>query len=374
MKRWNSIKEKEIVQLCISFIMAFIGGWLFTIIHAPIPWLLGPMTAMLLVSRIQIMTFIWPKALRDTGLVIVGYSIGLSFTFEAFADIVRHLPSMFLLTCFIILMCSCIAFLVSKISGIDYPTALTSSIPGGLSQIVVFAEEVKGINITIVTFFHVIRVILVVFLFPFLVFNSAFTEQKTDTGNTLSSLTPLQWEGLFPNIFFFAVICIMAAKLAKKWRVPAPFFLGPVFVVMVLTLCGLEGPALPSSLLDVSKFLVGGYIGLLLKLENIVDKKRMIPLAFLSSLLLICTTLACSVFLANLHNLSYVTSFLSLAPGGMDQMGIIAHEVGADLSTVASYQLFRMLFIYFAIPPLLRLVLKWNIKRISNKEFRVDTK
>ena len=368
MKRWSSIKEKS-AQLGASFIAAFIGGWLFTLIHAPIPWLLGPMTALLLVSRIKNMTFIWPKALRDTGLVIVGYSIGLSFTYEAFADIVKHLPSMLLLTCFIILMCSFVAFLVSKISGIDYPTALTSSIPGGLSQIVVFAEEVKAINITIVTFFHVTRVILVVFLFPFLVFNSAITGEEAATVNALS-----QWDGLFPGIFFFMVICVIAAKLAKKWRVPAPFFLGPVFAVMILTLSGLEGPELPAELLNVSKFLVGGYIGCLLKTEKLVNKKKLIPLAVFSSVLLICTTLACSIFLANLHNLSYITSFLSLAPGGMDQMGIIAHEVDADLSTVASFQLFRMLFIYFAIPPLLRLVLKWNIKRISNKEFRVDTK
>ena len=372
MKRWSSIKEKVSVQLGASFIAAFIGGWLFTLIHAPIPWLLGPMTALLLVSRIKKMTFIWPKALRDTGLVIVGYSIGLSFTYEAFADIVKHLPSMLLLTCFIILMCSCIAFLVSKISGIDYPTALTSSIPGGLSQIVVFAEEVKAINITVVTFFHVTRVILVVFLFPFLVFSSAFTEKEAEVINDFSPVNNHQWDGLFPSIFFFAVICVIAAKLAKKWRVPAPFFLGPVFAVMVLTLFGLEGPELPVELLDVSKFLVGGYIGLLLKTEKLVNKKKMIPLAVISSVLLICTTLACSVFLANQHNLSYITSFLSLAPGGMDQMGIIAHEVNADLSTVASFQLFRMLFIYIAIPPMLRLVLKWNGKKMSNKGIHVD--
>lgn len=368
MKRWSSIKGMMIVQLSVSFIVAFLGGWIFTLIHAPIPWLLGPMTAMLAVSRMKRMTFIWPKALRDTGLVIVGYSIGLSFTYEALFDIVHHLPSMLLLTCLIILMCAIIAFLVSKISGIDYPTALTSSIPGGLSQIVVFAEEVKGINITIVTFFHVIRVMMVVFLFPFLVFYSIFTEEEAVVVSELSSVNASQWEGLFPSILFYAVICVLAAKLAQKWKVPAPFFLGPVFMMMLMTLCGFGGPVLPPDLLDVSKFLVGGYIGLLLKSENMVNKKKMIPLAFLSSFLLICTTLACSLLLANQYNLSYITSFLSLAPGGMDQMGIIAYEAGADLSTVASYQLFRMLFIYMAIPPLLRLVLKWSLKKTSSKE------
>lgn len=372
MKKWRSIKEKTIVQLTISGIIAFIGGWIFTLIHAPIPWLLGSMTAMLLASRTIGLTFIWPKVLRDIGLVIVGYSIGLSFTHDAFADIVKHLPSMLGLTCFIILMCTCIAFLVTKISGIDYPTALTSSIPGGLSQIVVFAEEVKGINITIVTFFHVIRIIMVVFLFPFLVFHLPFAEREATIVSELSSTEIIKWKDLFPSIFVFAIICVLAGKLAQKWRVPAPFFLGPVFAATGLTLCGLEGPAIPSSLLDLSKFLIGGYIGLLMKSNKIVNKKKMIPLAFLSNILLICTTLCCSVFLANQYNLSYVTSFLSLAPGGMDQMGIIAYEVDADLSTVASYQLFRMLLIYIAIPPMLRLVLKWSIKKKTSKEINVD--
>lgn len=367
MKKWSSIKEKAIVQLSISGIVAFIGGWIFTLIHAPIPWLLGSMTAMLLASRTKGMTFIWPKVLRDIGLVIVGYSIGLSFTQDALADIVHHLPYMLLLTCFIILMCACIAFLVTKLSGIDYPTALTSSIPGGLSQIVVFAEEVKGIDITIVTFFHIIRVMMVVFLFPFLVFHLPFTEKEITFLNEHSSSDVDKWRGLFSSIILFTVICVYAGKLAQKWKVPAPFFLGPVIAVTILTLCGLEGPEIPSSLLDLSKFLIGGYIGLLLKTDKLANKKKMIPLAFLSSFLIICTTLGCSVFLANQYNLSYVTSFLSLAPGGMDQMGIIAYEVDADLSTVASYQLFRMLLIYMAIPPILQLVLKWRVKKSASK-------
>lgn len=371
MKRWSLVKEKAIFQLSISFMAAFAGGWIFTLIHAPIPWLLGPMTAMLLVSRTKRLPFVWPKVLRDIGLIIVGYSIGLSFTYKAFGDIARHLPSMVLLTCFIILMCAWIAFLVSKISGIDYPTALTSSIPGGLSQIVVFAEEVKGINITIVTFFHVIRVIMVVFLFPFLIFHASFTEGEAVIVNEISPASR-PWEGLFPSIILFMVICVLLAKLSQKWKVPAPFFLGPVFATMIMTLCGLKGPELPPEIIDVSKFFVGGYIGLLLKSETLTNKRKMIPLAFLSSLLLICTTLACSMFLGNQYNLSSTTSFLSLAPGGMDQMGIIAHEVNADLSTVASYQLFRMLFIYVAIPPLLRLVLKWSIKKKSRKDIYMD--
>jgi len=47
-------------------------------------------------------------------------------------------------------------------------------------------------------------------------------------------------------------------------------------------------------------------------------------------------------------------------------MAILAYEVHADLSMVTGYQLFRLFFIYFAIPPLLRLFFRAG-KRKSRK-------
>ena len=113
--------------------------------------------------------------------------------------------------------------------------------------------------------------------------------------------------------------------------------------------------------------MVGGYIGLLLKPEKIKSKKKIISFGLISGLVMVGITMAFSLLLTKTYNLSTITGFLSLAPGGMDQMGIIAHEVNADLSTVTSYQLFRMLYIYIAVPPLLRLVLKLSISRKNNK-------
>jgi len=61
------------------------------------------------------------------------------------------------------------------------------------------------------------------------------------------------------------------------------------------------------------------------------------------------------------------TALLSLAPGGMDQMGVIAHSIGADLSIVSGYQLFRTFFIFFAIPSLLRLLFNYTDRRSERK-------
>ena len=49
------------------------------------------------------------------------------------------------MTLLLLLFCSGIAYVVSKLSDSDYSTSLLGSIPGGLSQVVLLAEETKGI-------------------------------------------------------------------------------------------------------------------------------------------------------------------------------------------------------------------------------------
>ncbi|CAH0303057.1 AbrB family transcriptional regulator [Peribacillus simplex] len=363
MKKWDLNNASKTIQFSAALLTAYIGGGLFSLIRFPIPWLLGPMAALLIASRFKNVKLIWPVSMRNTGLIIVGYSIGISFTKSSLSDMISHLPSMLILTTLIVLVCACSAFVMSKYSGIDYPTSLTSSIPGGLSQIVVFAEDMKGIDITTVTFFHVTRVIMVVFLVPLLIISPIFAANSTNDSSKITDNVIPEWSDLFPLIFLFALISFLAARIGKIFKLPAPYFLGPVIVTAAIGLLGLQGPPLPPTLLDISQFMVGGYIGLLLKPEQLDNKRKTLLLALMNGLILICATMFFSFLLTQYYDLSTITGFLSLAPGGMDQMGIIAQEVNADVSTVTSYQLFRMAFIYAAVPPLLKLVLKISLRR-----------
>ncbi|AZV60179.1 AbrB family transcriptional regulator [Peribacillus frigoritolerans] len=375
MKKWDLNNASKTIQFSAALLTAFIGGSLFSLIRFPIPWLLGPMAALLIASRFKNVKLIWPVSMRNTGLIIVGYSIGISFTTSSLSDMISHLPSMLILTALIVLVCAGSAFVMSKYSGIDYPTSLTSSIPGGLSQIVVFAEEMKSIDITTVTFFHVTRVIMVVFLVPLLIISPLFAANRTnDSSKIMDNVIP-EWSDLFPLIFLFALICFLAARIGRIFKLPAPYFLGPVIVTAAIGLLGLQGPPLPLSLLDISQFMVGGYIGLLLKPEQLDNKRKTLLLALMNGLILICATMFFSFLLTKYYDLSAITGFLSLAPGGMDQMGIIAQEVNADVSTVTSYQLFRMAFIYAAVPPLLKLVLKLSLrKKDKNSNVKLNVK
>ncbi|WP_308634876.1 AbrB family transcriptional regulator [Paenibacillus silvisoli] len=348
-----------------TLLAALLGGALFKLVHAPVPWLLGPMIAVLIGSNVRSGLFLWPGQLRNAGMIIVGYTIGLSLTKEALKEMSYQLPTMLLMIVLLLSFCAGIAFLVSKLSKSDFKTALLGSVPGGLTQVIALAEETEGVNLTVVTVTQVIRLMMIIVCVPFLVFNPYFglAEHNSAAALSMPAGTPAGWSGFFPDVLPFAAASVVCAVLGNRVRFPTAYLLGPALITAIMQLSGLHGPALPSLLIDAAQLMIGAYVGLLLKPQQLTDKVRTISLAVGSGALLLAGSWGFAALLTQLHAVSVPTALLSLAPGGMDQMGIIAHEIDADLSMVAGYQLFRTFFIFFAVPPLLRMLFAYSRSR-----------
>ncbi|PFH83613.1 AbrB family transcriptional regulator [Bacillus sp. AFS088145] len=124
--------DNKWTQLLFTLIIAIIGGFIFQMIKLPIPWLLGPMFFVLIFSKIKGIKLYWPSKIRDTAMIIIGYTIGLSFTSSTFIQIGHQLTSMILMTFLLILFTITISIIISKVFKIHYPTVLLGSIPGGL--------------------------------------------------------------------------------------------------------------------------------------------------------------------------------------------------------------------------------------------------
>ncbi|WP_404451935.1 AbrB family transcriptional regulator [Virgibacillus necropolis] len=348
---------KTVKKIILTLLTATIGGALFKLIHIPVPWLLGPMVAVLIGTNICKHRYVWPNSFRNSGMIIVGYTIGLSMTSSALQSMALQLPSMLLMTVLLLLLCSGIAYVVSKLSDSDYSTSLLGSIPGGLTQVVMLAEETKGINLAVVTVTQIIRLMMIVIVMPLLVLIPMFSQGGVE--QTAEATIPASIQvSLFPNLFIFAVVSIIFALIGAKIRFPTAFLLGPLIGTTMLQLFVLQGPQLPSVLISAAQLMIGTHVGLMLKIDQLHRKKRTIGLAVGSGMMLVVGSVMLSMILTKLHPITHATSLLSMAPGGMDQMGIIAHEIHANLSIVSGYQLFRLFFIFFAVPPLLKFIFK----------------
>ncbi|WP_244950988.1 AbrB family transcriptional regulator [Rummeliibacillus suwonensis] len=356
------MNKSNIKMIARTALVGLVGAILFKLIHIPVPYLLGPMIAILLANRIFHFDMYWPKQIQSAGLIVIGYSLGIAFNEEVLKAMLLDIPMMLLVTTFLCAFSCLFAFLISKYGKIDYPTALTSSVPGGLTQIIAFAQDMKGVNLSTVTFFHTIRVIMIVILVPFIVhlpFLQPSSKAKSTDMHTV--LGTLSWS----HFLIYMVLCTIAALIGRKIKLPAAYLLGPLIITVLCNLTFIRASSMPPGLLNISQFVVGIHIGLLLHPESLKNKKQQLFFAFLSSIILIFIAFVLSIVIMKyLEHTSIITGFLSLAPGGMDQMGIIGHEVHADVATITIYQLFRILYIYILIPPLLTIV---------NKRFHRET-
>ncbi|WP_235946378.1 AbrB family transcriptional regulator [Saccharibacillus alkalitolerans] len=349
----------------LALLISLAGAGLFKLLGLPVPWLLGPMTAALIRSNLLKGRYAWPSQIRNGGMIVVGYTIGLAMTGEALRRMGSQVPYMILMTFLLLLLCAGIAYVIGRLSGADFKTSLLGSVPGGLSQVLILAEETKGADLTLVTVNQVLRLLLIIVCIPLLIYSPLFGQHASEAAQTAVS-AKVPWRGLFPNILVYAPLCVGLAVLGKKIRFPTAFLLGPAFGTALLQATGFHAPSLPLGLTDAAQLAIGTYVGMLLKPAQIEHKIRTFSLALLSGVLLLAGSIGLSALLTRLEPVSSATSLLSLAPGGMDQMGIIAHSIGADLSIVSGYQLFRTFFIFFAIPPLLRLLFRYTDRRAGN--------
>lgn len=361
MRRGSNLR---IVSMGLVVIISLIGVFIFKSLSLPIPWMLGPLMAMLISQFfIRKISLEWPQSFRNLGLVIVGVAIGQSFQFDLFAGMGWIILIMFALNISLTAFSVGVSYFVQKIGKIPLKTSLTCTVPGGLSQIVTFAEEEKDINLAMVTYFHVIRVISIVLLIPFIV-----------SGHVVSGIegSGFKLETLLPLILLISVAWL-SAMIGKKVKLPVSFFLGPVFLIIFFQLIQFETPEVPIWLLNIAQIFLGAYIGLLLKPHMVKVGARILFLGIASAIILLLFTYIQGVLLMYFLQYSLPTSFLSTAAGGLDQMSLIATSVGADISVVTVFQMFRLLFVFIVTIPLLKLACSWiDRKNSQNQRNEVD--
>jgi uncharacterized protein len=352
-------RKRRQFQLIETLLCGIAGGILFILIQLPLVWMLGPLTAIVIWKLISKRSLYWPVSFRNGGQMLLGYSMGLSFTNDSARQIVNQLPSMAIITVLLVVFSLAIAYLVSKLTGISISSAVMGTTPGGLSQMVVMSEEIKGADQTIVTFMQTIRMLTVIFIVPTLSIH-AFSGDETQNNKPSIDLVVQPEYGGFLQLITVVVIVLFITALAVRFKFPTPWIIGPLVSSAILTLCGYETPQLPPILIVIAQLCLGIYLGLGIKINMLKSWKKLLPFSIISGLLIVGFAFGLAYCLHKLYPITMTTAFLSIAPGGLPEMGVTAHTVQADVSIVAAYQLFRVFFILFIVPIFLRWIFGRN--------------
>jgi uncharacterized protein len=341
-------------QFLLALGLALAGGFIFTLAHIPLPWMLGPMTASMIWTIWGRKPLWWHNGLRDTGLTLLGYIMGTAVTIETAVGISMQLPAMLAVTLIVVAAGVLSGLAVGRGAGISMQSAMIGSIPGGLSQMIVLAEEVEGADVTVVSFMQTIRLLSVIFIVPFIAFHGMAGEAATGVGVGAAAGGQVAGVSLSAaELLPFVPVMLAGGWIAHKLRIPTPYMLGPLLGTAVLVVLGVEAPQLPELAVIAAQLLVGVHVGMSLRLSSLSNWRRLLPYTAVGAVGIILMTLGLSYVLNQLGLMSMATAFLGTSPGGMSEMGVTAISVGADLPLVTSYQMFRILFILFIVPPIM---------------------
>ncbi|MEL7566532.1 MAG: AbrB family transcriptional regulator [Dehalobacterium sp.] len=337
-----------------TLVVALLGGALCSSISIPLPWMLGPVATIVVWSSILKRKVFWPVKIRNSGLIILGFMMGTSFNVFSIGQILYQLPSMISATGASLIFSIIIGYIMHRLAGISLTDSIIGGMPGGLSQMAVFCEEIPGADITVVTFMQTIRLLSTVFIVPFIVIHGL-------AGNPNSTFIPqtTAYVGYVHFYPYWLPLLLLSTVLFSAWvavriHLPTPYLMGPLLGTTFLVLTGVPNIKPPYFFSVLSQLCIGTYIGTNIKITNMKDWKKLFPFFFLGSITLIIFSFGIGIMLNHVYHLTLIDAFLCTAPGGMAEMCLTALVVNGNVSLVSVYQLFRVIFILLVMPPLLK--------------------
>ena len=234
--------------------LGIIGGALGNYLDIPLGWLLGAMVANM-VASMQGLSLEIPNWLRTIALAALGVMLGTAFSPELLERIHRWSLTITGMICYLAVAVPWAMYYGQKVIGFDRLTAIFSSIPGGLSFMVVLGSSV-GANPQSTALAHTARLATILIVLPI------FINQLPDVGlSSVAMLTttkaPLNLEIM--GIFF--AVGLFGSIIARFIRIPSPYLLGPMILMMVLELAGLTSLQPPVEFTSVTQVVIGASIG-----------------------------------------------------------------------------------------------------------------
>jgi len=331
------------------FLLSGAGGWFFSLVHMPLPWTLGPLVTVVIVKICFRRPVYWSMKIRNLAMILLGYVMGSPFTFQTCQHVLAQLPAITVITVLTVVLYLGGGYVTGRYLDMGLATSLLGSMPGGLTQMAMVCEEVEGSDAATVTLMQTVRVLTAVFIVPFLVLHGL--ADRVDPVNLAAAQF---YAGDIPRLLLFASVIAVLIGLMRYFKISSPYLIAPIIGTAGLVLSGVNPPAMPVALVALAQVCVGIRMGMAVEVSSLANWKKVVVMNFISVFLVIVAFLGIDYIMARVSSISFVTAFISTAPGGMTEMGLTALMVHADLSTVIAFQLCRLMFVLLIAIPCMR--------------------
>lgn len=333
----------------VLFFVAMITAMFLQELRFPIPYLLTPLL-LTVFSKITGYKFSWRIQWRNIALIPIGYGLGRQIELTTCQKILNELwgigTSTLLLTSISVIM----AVVITNKTKINLASSLIGNMPGGLTQMLLLSEELPQVDANVVTIMQTVRLVSTVIVIPFIVLHSLASSVNSSSLQVLPLLNKFSL-----NEYLLLIVAVLAGVyLAKLLRIPTPYMLGALLVTAYLNISWQTVPEIEQIILRIAQIFVGIQMGQAIECAKIKELREHLGIIISSSIMVILVSFLIGYLLQIHYGYDLATAFLATAPGGVTEMSITGMSIGADVSIILAYQLFRLLFMSALMPIFLK--------------------
>ena len=311
----------------------------------PLAWFLGPMLATS-IGALAGLKIIIPRIVLSSILVLLGLYIGNYIDKDLFSQIHEWAFTSLIMFVYIILSIFIVSFYLQKFSKYEKKTSIFSAAPGALGPLMILAEDQKT-DLSHVATSHLIRLIIIVTVFPFFV-NSYY---DADLGNFVQETLKDQKISHLLILIIFSIAFIL---IFEKLKVPA----GTLVASGLLQITEIASYQISPKIVDFCLLILGASVGCRFASKTFNEVAKNAFHSFIATFLLVFLGVVAASVASLIIDKNFFTLLLSYCPGGIYEVAVIAIFFNLDPEFVSFHHIIRLLMILFVVPVILRFLKK----------------
>ncbi len=336
---------KFLLVIAISIPSALVAD----LFNLPLAWFLGPMLATSMGALMGLKIKI-PRLILSSILILLGLYIGNYIDKELFTQIHEWIFTSFIMLVYIILSIFVVSIYLQKFSNYEKKTSIFSAAPGALGPLMILAEDQKT-DLSHVATSHLIRLIIIVTVFPFFVnsyYNAEIVELVQEN---------LKNQNLY-NLLTLIIFSIILILIFEKLRIPAALLAGTLVASGILQITEVASYQISSKAVNYCLLILGASVGCRFADKTFAEVAKNTFHSFVATFLLVSLGVIAALSASLIIDKNFFTLLLSYCPGGIYEVAVIAIFFNLDPEFVSFHHIIRLLMILFIVPIILRYLKK----------------
>jgi uncharacterized protein len=339
--------KKFLLVILISIPSAVVADYF----NIPLAWMLGPMiiTSIGALSGLKVKM---PKLALSSILIILGLHIGNYIDQNLFNQTINWIWTSVIMLIYIVVCILIVSKYLQRYASYGGKASIFSAAPGALGPLMILAENEKT-DLSQVATSHLIRLIVIITVIPFIIVNNAVTETLIIDDFNYMAQNHL-------NLIMLVVASIIFILIFDMIRIPAALLSGTLFASGLLQMTDVASYKLPDASINFCLLILGASVGCRFAEKTVKEIANNSLHSLFATTILVLLGFVAAYVATFFVDTNILTLILSFSPGGIYEVAVIAIAFDLEPDFVAFHHIIRLLFILFTVPVILKVLSKFK--------------